>query len=120
MANEVELLPCPFCGSAAGINETPGHAYVWCAVKPGDSCGIEPETAIFKTKEDAIAAWNTRAETKAEADNKRLREARLSAPVSEAEWEDFSHYAGYKDHLASQGEINALIASRTQAQKVSE
>ena len=52
-----ELLPCPFCGAEANVSECQGRDdrfYIWC-----DGCCC---TVMYKSKQDAINAWNTRAE----------------------------------------------------------
>ena len=54
----IELKPCPFCGGAAApMNVGNGwEEYIICCGKC--QCG----TAPFKTKEEAAAAWDRRAE----------------------------------------------------------
>ena len=66
-----ELKPCPFCGGEArmkygkynllgayGTEETARKwAGVWCV-----KCGIEQPIRKYVTKEQAIEAWNRRAE----------------------------------------------------------
>lgn len=51
-----ELKPCPFCGfQHPATIESGGRAYVECPL-----CGAG--TSSRETEEDAMAAWNTRAE----------------------------------------------------------
>lgn len=51
-----ELKPCPFCGFQHPITiESGGRVYVECPL-----CGAE--TSSRETEEEAIEAWNTRAE----------------------------------------------------------
>lgn len=55
-----ELKPCPFCGSEnVGISLWLGHCCVTCR---GCLGGIAPAPDL--TKEDAVAAWNRRADEK--------------------------------------------------------
>lgn len=66
-----ELLPCPFCGHEAKIvcvdTDRYDDWYVYC---PGEyDCPAVSETLMFETKDEAIAAWNTRAERTCEAVN---------------------------------------------------
>lgn len=55
-----ELKPCPFCGSEnVGISLWLGHCCITCRDCLG---GIAPAPDL--TKEDAVAAWNRRADEK--------------------------------------------------------
>lgn len=65
-----ELKPCPFCGGKAGTvrrwqsgDGTGKDIWIRC-----ENCGME--TIRYDTDEDAIAAWNRRAEP----ENKPLKE----------------------------------------------
>lgn len=53
----VKLLPCPFCGGEAkALTRSDGYEfteYVMCG-------NCEAESGWFKTKDEAIATWNTR------------------------------------------------------------
>lgn len=53
----VELLPCPFCGGCAGLNEndwcSPSEWNVFCP----DCCA---HGAGYTSKENAVATWNRR------------------------------------------------------------
>ena len=59
----IELKPCPFCGSAAVIEDSgPIDKYrsgyqVRC---PAINCPVDNPVAFGDTENDAIAAWNTR------------------------------------------------------------
>ena len=64
------LLPCPFCGGAARLlysNDNHHRPYVECGrgylgSRPGIPCpGTRMYMWNYKTEEEAIAAWNTRA-----------------------------------------------------------
>jgi Restriction alleviation protein Lar len=57
---ETKLLPCPFCGGAAAIDDSPGPLgyVVYC---PNEKCPVEPEGIACHDRDVAIAAWNTRA-----------------------------------------------------------
>lgn len=59
-----ELLPCPFCGGEAKIvcvnTDRYDDWYVYCPSE--DDCPASVETLMYETKEEAVAAWNTRAE----------------------------------------------------------
>ena len=67
----VDLLPCPFCGSPAEINEFTEFGKVSKIVSctnsgdmgEGDECIMYfPSAVAYKaTKREAIAVWNTRA-----------------------------------------------------------
>ncbi len=57
-----EFKPCPFCGSKATLHErTNGKFYVDCAMQLG-FCAVMPSTWEYKTEEEAIEAWNRRAD----------------------------------------------------------
>ena len=54
-----ELKPCPFCGGGAKLISRSGLYYVVCYIK---TCHIVPRTNWYKEKNEAIKAWNRRAE----------------------------------------------------------
>lgn len=66
MADEPQVLPCPFCGEDASWSDTRpfrniGDDLVYQLGCSNGSCHIGPYSHVFKTKAKAIAAWNTRA-----------------------------------------------------------
>lgn len=55
-----KLKPCPFCGGEASLDKIKTvkgwfEYLVWCA---DDNCACQ--NASYRTKEEAIEAWNTR------------------------------------------------------------
>ena len=50
-----ELLPCPFCGSEADVEGAWGGYVPLCL---NEECGCE--LGVFKTREEAVAAWSRR------------------------------------------------------------
>lgn len=57
------MKPCPFCGGGAHIKEISGVCEALCTVGCSDSECMGYETLLCKpTPEEAIAAWNRRAE----------------------------------------------------------
>ena len=66
--SKIKLKPCPFCGrkpSKVREHYTSGNAFAFYMVEckaPMTKCFIKPKTSFCKTKEEAIEAWNTRAE----------------------------------------------------------
>ena len=70
------LLPCPFCGSKAKQYLSDfGSAGVYCSAEGiGVDCAVNPETGFHDTQEQAIAAWNTRADSELLASHLRLVE----------------------------------------------
>ena len=59
------LKPCPFCGGEASFSD-PMHAIpgfqIGCMDREG--CDFSPYSLIFKTEDEAVAAWNKRATIK--------------------------------------------------------
>jgi Lar family restriction alleviation protein len=70
-----DLKPCPFCGGEPFSFEDYGHSTAWEVGCSNSQCRVEPHV-WEKTKDEAIASWNTRTpNTSAEAltaENKRL------------------------------------------------
>lgn len=78
-----ELLPCPFCGKAPNIDEfhhqTAGVHWIICC--NNDAC---TETVVDeKTREKAVAKWNTRADNVGSI-HSRVRELERALRVAEA------------------------------------
>ena len=80
MNDETTLLPCPFCGGEAETTSN-GRGQYTAGVRCKDTgCGCRLYIA-FRSRAEAIAAWNTRAElgseriAELEAENERLRRA---------------------------------------------
>ncbi len=88
-----ELKPCPFCGGEAlAIQSWEGDAHdVGCF---NGECIVEPHTWA-ETKDEAIAAWNTRAVDPAAIREAALREAAAVAEALAVKW-----WAEYKDRLS--------------------
>lgn len=68
--NSDGLLPCPFCGGSAiaHAERQKNRLYyiAYCGTLTGDddsACPCPPCTDEYSTKEKAIAAWNTRADS---------------------------------------------------------
>ncbi len=62
--SEIKLLPCPFCGDRGP--EITGHRrHHWIACTSGTDCAVTGP--VRGTEADAIAAWNHRAHTDAQA-----------------------------------------------------
>jgi len=55
------LLPCPFCGGQPKYITTQGEHGFYCH---NQACSCKPETEPYMSKETAIKAWNTRAESR--------------------------------------------------------
>lgn len=62
MADEIEILPCPFCGSVPLVYNGNSGWHVCCVAweKDRSACEIGPSTDGHKTKAEAIAIWNRR------------------------------------------------------------
>ena len=63
-----EVKPCPFCGrkpSKVREHKYPSISTVFYTVEcknAGSKCGVRPTTNLRRTREEAIEAWNRRAE----------------------------------------------------------
>jgi len=73
-----KLLPCPFCGGEAEMNQTWSYWDVMCH---SDLCGVRPVSDGYDTQSEAAAAWNTR-----HLDPATLALARLGAAHCEFVW----------------------------------
>ena len=54
-----ELKPCPFCGNTPMLRNDAGEWRVECS---GPECDCLPSTWWYESEEEAIEAWNRRAE----------------------------------------------------------
>lgn len=64
------LKPCPFCGSAiVAVDDNAMHGW-WCPEWIAWCRNCAARTARFDSKDEAIAAWNRRAEVAAQPDEK--------------------------------------------------
>jgi len=97
--SNTELLPCPFCGGPAELEEVDGGGWsVGCEEKPLSVhyCMGYQSLTSFATKREAISAWNTRTQLdELRAENERLKnacvalEARLDAERQQRmNWQD--------------------------------
>lgn len=55
-----ELKPCPFCGEQPQIFDLKDGRYIVECVNP--DCDVYPYTSIHYDEQEAIAAWNRRAD----------------------------------------------------------
>lgn len=55
--NGLNILPCPFCGEGGELCVDFDGVYVGCVNK---CCLVAPITLSFRSKRDAIYAWNNR------------------------------------------------------------
>jgi len=56
-----ELKPCPWCKGRAVVQTVLGtDSRVLC--HPSNQCDIHPVSPWFRSREEAVAAWNRRAE----------------------------------------------------------
>ena len=66
--SEEKLLPCPFCGGEVQLFKDDWNKYGAYCVECEATVGVHLDKgwrAILANKEEAIAAWNRRAETEA-------------------------------------------------------
>ena len=49
--------PCPFCGQTPNVFDADGDCFVKCM---NDDCSVEPASNGYRSKSEAIKAWNTR------------------------------------------------------------
>lgn len=90
-AQPQEPSPCPFCGAEAHIKDTDDAILVYC---PTRSC-VGPCAAAY-SKSEAIAAWNTRADTAAlrqqVAQLEQERDSLRAQLEAQGQWEDIDVY----------------------------
>lgn len=112
-----ELLPCPHCGNDAavshrpsGFGQRPNGFRVACKSR-FTTCPVNSRTHHAKTEQEAISAWNTRAEmpdTTAQADTVTPQQA---AKVLLDEWD--MHGEGFIGELScySQDEEDGIMSA---------
>ena len=67
-----ELKPCPFCGRKPSkvreikVPMISGFFYTVECKAPQSKCGIKPTTSYCNSREEAIEAWNRRADNEAD------------------------------------------------------
>ena len=59
--DEIELKPCPFCGSPGVMRNVGTQWYVMCSCGP-DDCPAYPWTGYHESQKRAVEAWNRRAD----------------------------------------------------------
>lgn len=90
MTQEAQLKACPFCGGEATIWKAfPQANYPWATgVEHTDSCPDAGwEGLCHKTKEEAIAAWNTRIESGVVAELVEAARGLKDDLLERAEWD---------------------------------
>jgi Lar family restriction alleviation protein len=79
-----DLKPCPFCGGEPFSFEDYGHSTAWEVGCSNSQCRVEPNV-WEKTRDEALASWNTRTpDTGIEALTEQLEAARADAKEAEA------------------------------------
>ena len=58
-----ELKPCPFCGRQPALLQNFKKTGYFVVCNNHGLCVIRPETYDYPTADEAIDAWNTRADT---------------------------------------------------------
>ena len=59
MENKIELKPCPFCGGEAMVIDT-GDYFPVITYRVICKASCIMQGGLYKTKQEAIEAWNTR------------------------------------------------------------
>ena len=91
-----DLKPCPFCGGEPFSFEDYGHSTAWEVGCSNSQCRVEPNV-WEKTRDEALASWNTRTpDTGIEALTEQLEAARADAKEAEA----------YAEELEKEIELN--------------
>lgn len=57
-----KLKPCPFCGGKVEAFYDSNYGNEWIVICRNDNCDVDASTSFMRTKEQAVAAWNRRAE----------------------------------------------------------
>jgi hypothetical protein len=58
MNTQTELKPCPFCGTVPKLTAIVASRF-WVSCK-NRRCGINPETRLCETQDEAVSTWNER------------------------------------------------------------
>lgn len=112
---EIDLLPCPFCGGEAFLQDDVVNGYTdldrFCGVSCTDCYAMVD--ACYETAMEAVQAWNTRAELGAATlDGGRLTAEQVGkAMFRNCVWDENSamYYVGYTDMQAIADELNAAL-----------
>ncbi len=78
--SELKLLPCPFCGGEATIDNAGGKYQAWCK-----HCCCIHMGEFYNTEAEAIAAWNRRADHIRDT-TKKVSNADRIRGMSDEEW----------------------------------
>lgn len=68
------LKPCPFCGGKAIVTEIPINSYITVCTN------CSSNMAIYRSKQEAIEAWNNRADERPKGEWIKLGNAKNAAP----------------------------------------
>ena len=115
MTDAPKLKPCPFCGGRAELREDHDNSWVICP-----NCQISLEG--FEDSDDAVAAWNTRADLIPDLPDALVRAAleqaadRLEPSNERSDWtqyaQDCHDHAEYIRALAADPEAVAAIVAQ--------
>ncbi len=61
MASSPKLKPCPFCGCRPRVSPPGWGVYGYYVMCEASRCRVNPMTVSFRTRAEAVAAWNRRA-----------------------------------------------------------